>query len=415
VNIVIYGLNYRPELVGVAKYTTEMAEWLASRGHQVTVITAPPHYPEWRVGEGYRRSAYRTEQLGNVTVRRCPMWLPRVYSPFKRIVSVVSFALSSFLPIVRAAFSRPDWLIVIEPSFFSVPGAWMAARLARVRLWLHVQDFELGAAASLGMVKGGGMLSVAAAIERWFLRRPDIVSTLSAPMLQRLADAGIPKPRRVLFPNWVDCEEIRPLATPSPYRAELGIAPESFVLLYSGSLGRKHGLEVAIEAARRLQPDRRFQLVFCGEGSERERLRALSKDLSNVIWLPLQPSQRLNDLLNLADVHLLPQQPSISSQVLPSKLIGMLASGRPVITTAMPGTVLADTVAQCGLVVRPNDPDAIGNAIVQLCEDDGLRRRFSASARLFAETHSNHDRILAKFERRLRDFAQHGAGHGEDA
>ncbi len=315
---------------------------------------------------------------------------------------MLSFALSSFFPVLRACLARPDWLIVVEPSFFSVPGCWLASRLTGVRLWLHVQDFELGAAGGLGLVRGRALLSTAAAIEAWFLRRPDYVSTLSAPMLYRLTTAGVGKEKRVLFPNWVDCEEIRPLPHASPLRAELGIAPEKFVLLYSGSFGRKHGLEVLVEAARRLSVDRRFVFVLCGEGSEHKRLRSQAAELDNMLWLPLQPAQRLNDLLNLADVHLLPQRPSVSSQVLPSKLIGMMASGRPVITTAIPGTPVAEIVAECGAVVRPDDPDALANEIVRLCENPGLLRHLSVAARAYAQTHSNHDRILATFERRLR-------------
>src|SRR5262249_18746832 len=155
----------------------------------------------------------------------------------------------------------------VVPSFFSVPGAWLASRLTGVRLWVHVQDFELGAAAGLGMVRGQALVRLAAKMEAWFFRRPERVSTISAPMMHRVADAGVDMDRGGLFRNGVTCKVIGPRAEPSPFRAELGIPADAFVLLYSGSFGRKQGLDVLVEAARRLQRDRRFQFVLCGDGS----------------------------------------------------------------------------------------------------------------------------------------------------
>jgi colanic acid biosynthesis glycosyl transferase WcaI len=401
VRLLIYGLNYRPELVGVGKYTAEMAEWLVLRGHEVTVVTAPPHYPEWRIGPGYQGNRYSTEDVAGVRVVRCPIWLPREYSPLKRILSVMAFAFMSFASVLREAGRRPDCLIVIEPSFFCLPGAWIASRLMRIPLWLHVQDFELGAASKLGLVRGHALLRLAAAVERWFLRRPDRVSTLSEPMLRQLARAGVPENRRVLFPNWVDCAEFRPSPQESPFREELGILPGQIVLLYSGSFGRKHGLEVLTQAARLLLPHPEFQFVLCGEGSERKRLRLHAADLPNIRWLPLQPRERLNDLLNSADIHLLPQRASVTSDVLPSKLTGMLASGRPIIATVGENTAIGDVVSDCGVAVPPEDPAALANAVLRLGRDAALRGRLGLAARAYAEMHTNLDQILGRFEAQL--------------
>jgi colanic acid biosynthesis glycosyl transferase WcaI len=270
-----------------------------------------------------------------------------------------------------------------------------------VQLWLHVQDFELGAASKLGLVRGGVLLRVAAAVERWFLRRPERVSTLSGPMLRQLEQAGVTQHRRVLFPNWVNLGEFRPSSQQSPFREELRIEPGQIVLLYSGSFGRKHGLEILIEAARLLGPHPEFQFVLCGDGSERKRLRTLAAGLPNVRWLPLQPRERLGDLLHFADIHLLPQLASVTSDVLPSKLTGMLASGRPVVATVSTGTAIADVVERCGIVVPPENPAALADALLKLGRNEPLMRRLGIAARSYAELHTDHDRILAAFEQQL--------------
>jgi len=142
------------------------------------------------------------------------------------------------------------------------------------------------------------------------------------------------------------------------------------VALYSGNMGEKQGLEIVVEAARILESDApNIRFVLCGEGAAKVRMQALAADLSNVLWLPLQPLARLNELLNFVDIHLLPQRADAADLVMPSKLTGMLASGRPVLATAHAGTELAGVVAGCGVVVEPGNVQAFVDALRQLAAD----------------------------------------------
>jgi colanic acid biosynthesis glycosyl transferase WcaI len=163
-------------------------------------------------------------------------------------------------------------------------------------------------------------------------------------------------------------------------------------------MGKKQGLELLIEASRRLayRPD--IQFVFCGDGSFRETLVRMTENLRNVIVLPLQPAERLNHLLNLADVHLLPQLADAADLVMPSKLTGMMASGRAVLATAAPGTQLFRVMQSCGIVTPPGDLDAFTAALVQLAEDRGLRNRMGKEGRNYAITCLNRDEVLRRFE-----------------
>ena len=125
------------------------------------------------------------------------------------------------------------------------------------------------------------------------------------------------------------------------------------------------------------------------------------KDVSNVLMLPFQPSERLNDLLNLADIHILPQRAEAADLVMPSKLTGMLASGRPVIATAHDGTQLASVVRGIGVVVPPGDPDAFVSAISKLAADKDLRVMLGQEARRYALNHLDSRVILDQFEQSL--------------
>jgi colanic acid biosynthesis glycosyl transferase WcaI len=148
------------------------------------------------------------------------------------------------------------------------------------------------------------------------------------------------------------------------------------------------------EAATLLSKKTSIQFVFCGEGPYRATLAGLSAHFPNVHWLPLQPFDRLNDLMNLADIHLLPQCAEAADLVMPSKLTGMFASGRPVVATAADGTQLAAAVRECGVVVRPDDAMGFSEAIVQLAQHAELRTRLGQNARQCAEMTLDKEKIL---------------------
>lgn len=434
--ILIHGINFAPELTGIGKYSGEMAEWLAQSGHEVRVVTAQPYYPQWRIAEGYANGWSKEQQdqgsrgkgqgggqgrdsrgkmekgeglepctlnLAPVVVYRCPLWVPSRPSGLKRLLHLASFAMSSFLPMLGQLSWQPDVVMVIEPSLMCAPQALLVARLSGARAWLHVQDFEVDAAFDLGILQTDWLRKWVLGIERWLMRGFDRVSTLSPRMREKLHDKNVASGKTVLFPNWVDLGAIFPLDASSPMRAELGIASPVTVALYSGNMGEKQGLEVVLEAAKNLVHRNDIQFVLCGEGAAKRRLQGEYGELPNVLWLPLQPLERLNDLLNMADLHLLPQRADAADLVMPSRLTGMLASGRPVVATAFPETQLAVVVGHCGIVTMPSDSNGLAQAVMQLADDETKRSLLGNNARTYAVANLEKNQLLAKFEEDLLD------------
>jgi colanic acid biosynthesis glycosyl transferase WcaI len=395
VRILVHAINYRPELIGPAKCTAEMCEWLAARGHEVTVVAPPPYYPQWRVAAPYSQRRYATSTESGVRVRRTPIWIPKRPGGLARILHTFSFALSSLPILIAESFQRPDIVFVTEPSFLNLPAAWLAARLSGAHAWLHIQDFEIDLAYDLGQLRRGRQF--AAAIERWASRRFDVVSSISRSMRDRARAKRIARNDLFLFPNWVDAKSIRPLRSPSVFRLRLGIAEHQTVALYSGSLGAKQGIEMIVEAARGTE-GLPIQFVICGEGVAADSLKAAAAGLSNVQFLPLQRTEDLNALLNLADIHLLPQRVGSEGSLFPSKLIGMLASGRPVVAMAAPGSEIADSIDGCGIRVDYGNVAAFSAAIRRLSVERTERLAMGQRARQRALGCFRQDLILRSLE-----------------
>ncbi len=400
--ILVYGINYAPELTGIGKYTAEMAETLVGMGHEVRVVSAPPYYPDWRIANGYRALRYSIEDRNDVKLWRTPLWVPPKPKGVRRIAHLASFALSSLPVMLRQVLWRPDVVICIAPSLMNAPAGWLVARMTGAHAWIHIQDYEVDAAFSLGMLKGSLLKRTALALERFLLKRFDTVSTISGKMIEHAMRKGIHPRKLVHFANWADTHSIHPLKRPSEFRTTLHISPSATVVLYSGNMGAKQGLEILAEAAQKLEARDNLVFVFCGNGPARDELIARCGSLRNCRFMDLQPANRLNELLNLADIHVLPQRADAADLVMPSKLTGMLASGRPVIAMASRGTELHDVVSPRGIVIPPGDPDALVTAIESLAANAAERARLGIAGRKFAEAELSREAVLREFEAKLR-------------
>ena len=380
--ILILGINYAPELTGIAVYTAGLARDLVARGHAVEVITAPPYYPDWKVAEGHSSWRYARDNDGGITITRCPLYVPRQPSGPKRILHHLSFALSSLFPMIANSLRmRPDIIFTVSPSLFSAPVGALAARMTGAKQWLHIQDFEVEAAFATQQIDSNGLIRRwADFFERFCLALPHRVSSISVPMCRKLATKGVNPAKVYQLNNWADIEAITP-RDGSPFRERWNITTDH-VLLYTGSISEKQGLENVIEAARILETHNDLTFVICGNGPNRAKLQKRAAGLKNIQFHELQKFEVLNDLLALATVHLLPQKKDAADLLLPSKLANMLASGRPVIAGAEPGTGLAAAVAGCGLVVEPDSPEAIAAAIHDLVNDSAFHADCSKQARL---------------------------------
>ena len=397
--ILLLGLNFAPELVGIGKYTGDLADYLVQAGFDLRVVTAPPYYPEWKIDGGYHWWAYYKESTRKMTLYRCPLWVPRRPTHLNRVPHLISFALSSLPVMLAQILWKPDLVICVIPTLFSAPIAWLTARLCGSKCWLHIQDFELDAANNLGMLSFFRFfIKLASQWEKWIYFRFDRISTISIGMVKSLEKKSIFSERIILFPNWVDTRRIFPISNPQDtLRNALNISSDKIVVLYSGAMGAKQGLEDLVYAAHKLKGNPDIIFIFCGNGPFREELIHSTQHLPNVKCLPIQPLENLNSLLNTADIHIMPQKANVADLVMPSKLLGMLASGKVIISNAAENTELGRIIGQVGYLVHPQDASGFMDAILNLAASPALRSRLGAQGRKYVCDNWSADLVLSRF------------------
>jgi colanic acid biosynthesis glycosyl transferase WcaI len=405
--VLIHGINYAPELIGIGRYTGGMASWLASRGHQVTVLTAFPFYPQWRIQQGNGGLKWLREWQEGVEVLRAPLFVPYRVSTKTRLIQELTFGGSCLGWWPHLFRRRWDSILAVCPPLQMGLMPWWLSRRQGVPFIFHVQDLQVDLALKLGLLRQNGLSSWLPALEGWLLRKAAAITTISQGMAARLEKKGVPAARISLLPNWADLEDIRPLPRENPLSREFGLT-SNIVVLYAGNLGEKQGLETVLECASLTRKDSRLQYVVAGEGASKDRLLKLAGEysLDNLVFLSLQSKDRFPFLLAAGDIHLVVQKEEAGDLVMPSKLANILAAGRPFIASAWPETELARVAAasRAGVLVPPGDASALAQAVFRLTEDQETLEAMGVRGRRYAETHLERDGILQRLEELLHQL-----------
>lgn len=403
---VLYSLNYAPELTGIGKYNGEMVRWFADHGYHMDVVCAAPYYPEWKIHQGFSGLRYSSERGTGTHVIRCPLYVPKNPTTIKRLLHLISFAITSFFPLLLKCFSRPSAIMVVQPTLFCTPAVLLLCKLFGIKSILHIQDFELDAMFGTGLAnadKQGLIKKMALKVERAILRSFDLVSTISHSMMNRAEQKGVAAEKLVFFPNWSDINFVTPYADNQKLRKEWNVKSDETVVLYAGNLGAKQGLELMLEAANALRDETGLRFFIVGSGANRDNLvkSAEAMNLTNVTFKSLVPWEDVPAMLTLADVHLVIQKKGVADAVLPSKLTNILSAGGHAVVTAEPETELGRIANKFPGIYTCVPPEDLAAFTAGLISEIASARQQKANqiARHYAEIHLAKDAILERFKR----------------
>lgn len=375
--------NFPPEIGAKAARLFELAKRLAARGHDVRVITAMPNYPTGRVFEGFRGKFRHEERVEGVQVVRTWLKPSNSVRMLPRLVSYLTFLLTSLLFGTRGIGSR-DMVFIESPPLFLVLAGLLIGRMARARIVMNVSDVWPGTALRVGLEMGAIPSALLHRLERLGYERSDLVTATTHRASESIA-SRFPQVATAVIPGGTDLELFCPSRRSKDLRESLGLGEDDFLVGYCGLHGLFQGLEVVIGAAEKLRDHPRIKFVLAGDGPTKTTLVELAKAarLDNVVFKDPLPRDEVGELVASIDVALVPLAAELPG-TLPSKVYETLACGIPLIVCEGCEAAPLVTDHELGRTVRPMDVDALADAIVDLLDNPAERRRIRQAARKLA-------------------------------
>jgi glycosyltransferase involved in cell wall biosynthesis len=403
VRILVLNQYFHPDASATSQLLTELCEDLAEH-HDVFVVTGRPSYNA--VEATSSRGLVSKERHGKVRVARVWSTTFDRSDMTRRLTNYATYLLSSIV----GGFSvrRPDVVVALtDPPPIGLIGAFVA-RVRGVPFVLVTKDIFPDVAIELGVLRNPAAIAVLRAMKSTLFRCGDRVVSIGRDMVRRLVEVGGPAAKIATIHDWSDGSAIRPLTGPSPLRAELGWSDEDFVVMHSGNVGLSQDLGTVIGAASRLRDEKDVRFAIVGEGASKEALRRRveAEGLENVEFLPYQRKASLAASLGAADIHLVTLKRGLVGYIVPSKVYGILAAGRPFIAAVDSGSEPELIVEEegCGLRIEPGDAQALADAILSLRDDVEGREEMGHRARRALERRFDRAISTGAYRRVLEDL-----------
>ena len=393
--ITFIGLNFAPEDSAIGLYSSEWVNQLESDGHNVTVVTGFPYYPQWSVFKQYKnKPRFLQEYIGGTKILRYKQYVPKAPTFFKRIVHIIDFTVGSLFNLFK--IKKCDLVIAVVPFTTSAFLGWIQKKRFNSKFWIHIQDFELDAALqSKKEPKVGPAFSLMFRLESWLFRKPDIVSTISHSMIDTLRKKS--NSSSFYLPNWVNPDAINP-ATANFHRY---INSSKTVLLYSGNIGEKQDWNSFVEFCNDINQNN-YEIIIVGDGSKKNWLLERTVHLQNIKHYPPVPYSELSDLLCSVDIHLLFQKPDFLDIVMPSKVLGMMASAKP-------SLIIGHRESEINSVFKSNNIglyfDRYSKEVVieldKISKQNSQMKQMGENARVYVIKNFSKDRILKQVQKKI--------------
>lgn len=405
--ITVIGINYAPEVTGIAPYTTGFAEGMARAGHDVFVLTAPPHYPEWRIAPGYKH-ARTPEDINGVQVRRVRLGVPVKSGARGRLLLEAGFAQA----VARAHWRRPDLIVTVSPTLLSAAAVIARARMMRVPCGVVVQDLYGKGVVETGALNGP-LAKSAARFEGAVLNGATGVAVIHDRFVDTVAALGVDRSKIDVVRNWTHIASTEE-APGIDIRAHFGWRPDEILAIHAGNMGVKQGLDNVIEAARLASRDgegtSRVRFVLIGDGNQRAFLEERARDVGSVEFIDPLPDREFRRVLSAADVLLVNEKPGVGEMAVPSKLTSYFASGRPVVAATDAGSGAAQEIegSGAGKLVPSGDPPALLSAVREVGSDKQRAARLGANGQKYAATTLSADEAIAHYANWCHAIAARG-------
>jgi len=399
-------MRFHPDLTGTAPLVTDLSRDLVSMGNTVTVVTSMPHYGKKDVDAKYHGRLIARENFHGVDVLRTFVYIPPNARGFFRGLNYLSY---TFMSVAAGCLSKkPDIILCINPPI-TVGFSGLLMRLARqAPIVFNVQDIWPDCIVIIDQLRNPFIIRIFKVLEKVIYRVSECVTVLSDGMKQNLKGKGVPDKKIVIIPNWADIDHIRPMPRDNSFSKAHGLNGK-FIVMFAGNLGFISMLDMILDTAKILKNDKNILFLIVGEGNAKDALmeRAKKMELSNVRFLHTQPKEVLPDMLGSADISLVTLNSRLGLLNVPSKTYSIMASGRPVLASVPDDSEIARLVkdADCGVLVSPEDPQAMAQAIKTLSKQPEVLDRYGTNGRHYVVGHFSRDKLVRKYHQLLHEVA----------
>jgi len=400
---IITGFFY-PEDTAIGLYTTQFSKFLSEIGYEVKIITGFPNYPQWKIREEYKNyPSFYVENMGDVEIIRYKHYVPEKVTFKGRILMMLSLFYGTLRNLNK--IKETDLVICIVPFTISILPALLLSKFKKAKLWVHVQDFEFDLALDSGIINNKSYLSkivnsVIILFERKMLNASNIVSSISFSMLSKIKEKSCHK-EPYYFPNWVSFSKINPeISSKHPL-----INSGKFTLLYSGNIGEKQDWAFLEKLCEIINPDENIEIVIVGDGGFKDNLKLKLESYNFVKFFNPVPYEELNDLLCSADVHFLFQKTDVINTIMPSKILGMMASNKPSIISGNKDSEVLTIVNQSkgGFYFSENNILLVYETILLLKNNPIISKSTGDNARNYIISKFEENKILEDFNNKLKE------------
>ncbi len=403
VRILYFTQYYPPEVGATQTRAQEMCSFLAERGHRVTVITEVPNHPSGVIPAHYKGRLSERKLENGVGVLRLWVWA----SPEKNFKSRMRFYLSYMGMAALAGIllrGKYDVIYATSPPLFVGAAGLVSALARRIPFVFEVRDLWPESAVALGELNNRRAIAAAEKLETLLYRRASRVVAVTDGIRARLVERGVPASKTALITNGANTERFRyDEAQARAVCGKLGLN-DKFVAMYAGIHGLAQGLETLVETANILREREDIEFLFVGEGPKKSELLGIKERLrlKNIRFLPEVPSEEMPGYLSAADCAIVPlRNQTVFRGALPSKLFEAWACSRPVVLSAAGEAAELVERAEGGLVVTPEDPTALANAIRHLASHKTEAQEMGRRGREWAVTHYSREKQACKLEELL--------------
>ena len=403
--ILLISAFFPPEVGSASHLFYELGQALRQRGHEITVLTGLPRYHV--IGEKRRQSPFIYEKYHGLQVLRVFNLDVPWAQPILRGLDQFTFAF--FAGMAGATLPAFDAAVVYSPPLPLALAAWALGRWRRRPVVVNIQDLFPQSAIDLGVLRNPHLIRVFRRMESFLYRRADLVTAHSEGNRNYIVNAGADPERVRVIPNWIDTEAIQPMDRHNGLRARLGLG-EKFIVSFAGIMGFSQDLETVLQSAGLLKNQRDIAFLLVGDGVEKPKLEKIARDndLDNVHFLPMQPKDKYPEVLAASDVCLATLRREVRTPVVPSKILSIMAAGRPVLASLpldgdAPRLIAA---AQCGISISPGDPQAMAQATLQFYRDPERGEAMGAMGREFVVRHFSLEHCVKILESCIKQVCQ---------